>query len=145
MSHFSSSGVAQPSASIDPSTRYVRLGSLSWLHFLNDGSANYLPGILPVVLITLHVSVSLAGTVMSALLIGQNIFPENRSLGSGIAMGLSNGPAAVLLAVFSLIPALHSPQTALWVLVGTVALAGLIGLELPEHHPATAASATTLP
>lgn len=48
-----------------------RLLGLSWLHFLNDGSANYLPGILPAVLISLHQSVALAGVVMGALLIGQ--------------------------------------------------------------------------
>lgn len=48
-----------------------RLLGLSWLHFLNDGSANYLPGILPAVLISLHQSVTLAGFVMGALLIGQ--------------------------------------------------------------------------
>jgi len=50
---------------------YGQLASLGWLHFLNDGSANYLPGILPAVLLSLHQSVTLAGSVMSALLIGQ--------------------------------------------------------------------------
>jgi FSR family fosmidomycin resistance protein-like MFS transporter len=50
---------------------YGRLGALSWLHFLNDGSANYLPGVLPAVLLAMHQPVSLAGTVMAALLIGQ--------------------------------------------------------------------------
>lgn len=47
------------------------LFGLSWLHFLNDGAANYLPGILPAVLISLHQSIALAGVVMGALLIGQ--------------------------------------------------------------------------
>lgn len=51
--------------------QYPRLASLSWLHFLNDGSANYLPGILPAVLLALHQSTALAGSVMSALMIGQ--------------------------------------------------------------------------
>lgn len=50
-----------------------RLVGLSWLHFLNDGSANYLPGVLPAVLISLHQSVALAGVVMGALLIGQTL------------------------------------------------------------------------
>jgi len=50
---------------------YGRLAGLSWLHFLNDGAANYLPGVLPAVLINLHLRPSLAGTVMAALLIGQ--------------------------------------------------------------------------
>lgn len=48
-----------------------RLIGLSWLHFLNDGSGNYLPGVLPAVLVSLHQSVALAGVVMGALLIGQ--------------------------------------------------------------------------
>ncbi len=81
--------------------------------------------------------IALYATLPVGILIGQDIFPENRSLGSGIAMGLSNGLAAVLLATFSLIPALHSPHTALWVMVGMVALAALMGLLLPEHHPGT--------
>lgn len=51
--------------------RYGRLIGLGWLHFLNDGSANYLPGVLPAVLLALHQSVTLAGGVMAALLIGQ--------------------------------------------------------------------------
>lgn len=51
--------------------RYARLAGLSWLHFLNDGAANYLPGVLPAILINLHLRPSLAGSVMAALLIGQ--------------------------------------------------------------------------
>lgn len=50
-----------------------RLAGLSWLHFLNDGSGNYLPGVLPAVLVSLHQSVALAGVVMGALLIGQTL------------------------------------------------------------------------
>lgn len=51
--------------------QYGRLAGLSWLHFLNDGSANYLPGVLPAVLVAMHEPVSMAGTVMAALLVGQ--------------------------------------------------------------------------
>ena len=29
---------------------YGKLSVLSWAHFLNDGAANYLPGILPAIL-----------------------------------------------------------------------------------------------
>ncbi len=86
--------------------------------------------------------IALYATLPLGILIGQDIFPENRSLGSGLAMGFSNGLAAVLLAAFSLIPALHSPHTALWIMVVTVALAALIGLALPERHPDTATSET---
>jgi len=48
---------------------------LSWLHFLNDGAANFLPGILPAILVTLHRGASSASWVMSALLIGQALQP----------------------------------------------------------------------
>jgi len=48
---------------------------MSWAHFLNDGSANYLPGILPAVLISLHQPASMAGALMAALLIGQSLQP----------------------------------------------------------------------
>jgi FSR family fosmidomycin resistance protein-like MFS transporter len=48
---------------------------LSWAHFLNDGSANYLPGVLPAILISLHEPVAWAGVLMTALLIGQTLQP----------------------------------------------------------------------
>lgn len=51
------------------------LGALGWLHFLNDGAANYLPGVLPAVLIGLKLDVSLAGVVMTALVFGQALQP----------------------------------------------------------------------
>ena len=46
---------------------YGRLLGLGWAHFLNDGAANYLPGVLPAVLVSMGLSVSLAGTLMAAL------------------------------------------------------------------------------
>lgn len=52
-----------------------RLALLSFGHFLNDGSANYLPGILPAILIALHQPAAAAGSFMAALLIGQALQP----------------------------------------------------------------------
>lgn len=52
-----------------------RLATLSWAHFLNDGAANYLPGVLPAVLLALHMHVALAGSVMGTLLLGQVLQP----------------------------------------------------------------------
>ncbi|WP_372612543.1 MFS transporter [Halomonas sp.] len=52
-----------------------RLAGMSWAHFLNDGAANYLPGVLPVILVSLNLSVALAGTIMAALLMGQALQP----------------------------------------------------------------------
>jgi FSR family fosmidomycin resistance protein-like MFS transporter len=54
---------------------YGPLLGLSWAHFLNDGASNYLPGILPAVIVSLQVPVALAGTFITALLIGQSLQP----------------------------------------------------------------------
>ncbi len=66
--------------SIAPTRNSSQLALLSWAHFLNDGSANYLPGILPAILIALHEPVAAAGTLMAALLIGQALQPFTGSL-----------------------------------------------------------------
>lgn len=52
-----------------------RLAALSWGHLLNDGSTNYLPGILPAVLATLGQPVEMAGVIITALTIGQVLQP----------------------------------------------------------------------
>lgn len=52
-----------------------RLLGMAWAHFLNDGAANYLPGVLPAILVSMHLSVSYAGLLMAALLIGQAAQP----------------------------------------------------------------------
>lgn len=44
-------------------------------HFLNDGAANFLPGVLPFLLVGMGVPMSLAGTLMAALLLGQGLQP----------------------------------------------------------------------
>ena len=38
---------------------------MSWSHFVNDGAANFLPGVLPAILIGLNLPVALAGTLMA--------------------------------------------------------------------------------
>lgn len=94
-----------------------RLAGLSWLHFLNDGSGNYLPGVLPAVLVALHQSVSLAGLVMGALLVGQALQLPCGLLADKIGgrmliiwgmLGVSLAAAFIGMAgsVFVLIPAL---------------------------------------
>lgn len=52
-----------------------RLTGMSWAHFLNDGAANYLPGVLPAILVSMNLSVALAGMIMAALLLGQALQP----------------------------------------------------------------------
>lgn len=97
-----------------------RLAGMSWAHFLNDGAANYLPGVLPAILISLNLSVALAGTIMAALLMGQALQPlvglladrvGGRIMVAGGLVGSSLGGALIgfvsdfwsLLAVLALI------------------------------------------
>lgn len=63
------------SVDIHPTKSGFQIWGMTWAHFLNDGSANYLPGILPAILISLHEPVSMAGALMAALLIGQALQP----------------------------------------------------------------------
>ena len=74
---------------------------------------------------------SLFAAMPLRILIGQDIFPENRSLGSGIALGLSNGLAAVGLSALDLVSAARGTQAVLWLLVGASLLAGVVSLGLP--------------
>lgn len=52
-----------------------RLLVLSWAHLLNDGAGNYLPGVLPVILVSLDQPVRMAGVLITALTIGQAAQP----------------------------------------------------------------------
>lgn len=78
--------------------------------------------------------IALFSTLPLGILIGQEIFPENRSLGSGIALGLSNGLAAVALAGLGVVQAAHGVEAVLWVLVAALVVAALVSLRLPEAH-----------
>lgn len=69
-----------PRADAGP-TRYGPLGGLAWLHFVNDGAANFLPGVLPAVLVSLGRSPALAGTLMFVLMAGQGLQPVAGLLG----------------------------------------------------------------
>ncbi|MGC8460254.1 MAG: MFS transporter [Candidatus Dormibacteria bacterium] len=53
----------------------TRLLALTWAHLLNDGASNYLPGVLPAVLVAVHGNVHMAGVLMAALMIGQALQP----------------------------------------------------------------------
>ncbi len=65
------SGAAEPTPKVDGG----RLLTLTWSHLLNDGASNYLPGVLPAVLVSLHDPVRLAGGLMAALIAGQTLQP----------------------------------------------------------------------
>lgn len=115
-----------------------RLLGLSWSHFLNDGSANYLPGILPAVLISLHQPVHMAGVLMGALLIGQALQPlmgwiadrlGGRSL---IAIGLLGSSVG---------GALLGLTNQMWLFIGLLLL---IGVGNALFHPQALASVRSL-
>jgi FSR family fosmidomycin resistance protein-like MFS transporter len=71
-----------------------RLFSLAWAHFLNDGAANFLPGVLPAVLIALNIELKLVGIVMAALLVCQALQPA-----CGWLADRTGGRAFVILGV----------------------------------------------
>jgi FSR family fosmidomycin resistance protein-like MFS transporter len=80
--------------------------------------------------------IALFATLPVGILVGQDIFPENRSLGSGIALGLSNGLAAVGLMGLGLISSAVPPLHILWLLVAILLAAALLALRLgPRTHP----------
>ena len=48
---------------------------MTWAHFLNDGAAFYLPGILPAILTALHEPLAMVGIIMAAIYLGQALQP----------------------------------------------------------------------
>jgi len=73
--------VKHPSDTESGPPRYLPLAGLAWLHFANDGAANFLPGVLPAVLVATGLKPALAGTLMFALLAGQGLQPLAGMLG----------------------------------------------------------------
>ncbi len=81
--------------------------------------------------------IALFSSLPLSILIGQDIFPENRSLGSGIGLGLSNGLAAVALPGLDLVSSASGPEAVLWLLVGVALLAAVVSLRVPtDSHAA---------
>ena len=99
-----------------------RLAGMSWAHFLNDGAANYLPGVLPAILISMNLSVALAGTIMAALLMGQALQPL-----VGLLADRVGGRIMVVagLAGSSLGGALVGFVSGFWSLLAVLALIGI--------------------
>lgn len=53
----------------------ARLAGMTWAHMINDGATNYLPGVLPAILLDAHEPLGLAGSLIAALAIGQALQP----------------------------------------------------------------------
>ena len=114
------------------------LPALSWAHFLNDGSANFLPGILPALLVSMGLPVSLAGTLMGALLIGQGFQPLTGYLADRIG---GRRQMAIALIATSLGGMLVGIAPGYWPMVAVLAW---IGLANAFFHPPGLASARQL-
>ncbi|WP_291343953.1 MFS transporter [Acidiphilium sp. 20-67-58] len=123
---------------VGSTVRYGRLAALSWLHFLNDGSANYLPGVLPAVLVAMGEPVSLAGTVMAALLIGQAL-----QVGTGLLADRFGGRGFIAAGVLgtALAAALIGRSGSLALLLPALVL---IGISNAMFHPQALAGARQL-
>ncbi len=115
-----------------------RLLGLSWAHLLNDGAANYLPGVLPAVLVSLHQPVRMAGVLIAALTIGQALQPLTGWLADRLG-----GRALVVagLTVSSLGGGLFGIAHNTWVLV---VLLLLVGIGNAFFHPQALAAVRSL-
>ncbi len=143
-----------------------RLLTLTWSHLLNDGASNYLPGVLPAVLISLHDPVRMAGGLMATLIAGQTFQPVSgwladrlggRSLviaglfltslgGSLLGVAHSTNSLIALLFVIGVGSSLFHPQalagvrSTLWARHGLVTSVFLVGGELGRGLWPTVAS-----
>jgi FSR family fosmidomycin resistance protein-like MFS transporter len=128
---------SQPAANLTPGSRWGFWG-LTWAHFLNDGMANYLPGILPFLAEQRHVPVAWAGSFMTALLFGQGLQPL-----SGWWADRLGGRRFILLgvAMSTLAGALVGWAQNLWLIWGLLLLTG-IGNTL--FHPQAMTAARSL-
>lgn len=82
--------------------------------------------------------IALFSTFSATLLIGQDIFPENRALGSGIALGLSNAAGALLLMPLGFLAHHGHFNLLFWIFSGMAALmfcfAFTLGPRLTAQH-----------
>jgi len=69
----------------------------------------------------------------STILIGQYIFPENRSMGSGIALGLANGLAAVAVLVVGLFVTETNVLMVFWILAVLALACIVVAVALPAE------------
>jgi len=120
---------ATTATAVTPRTQPGRLTGMSWAHFLNDGAANYLPGVLPAILVSLNLSVALAGTIMAALLMGQALQPLVGLLADRVG---GRAMVALGLAGSSLGGALVGFTSDVWALLGVLVL---IGVSNSFFHP----------
>jgi FSR family fosmidomycin resistance protein-like MFS transporter len=116
-----------------------KLLGMSWAHLLNDGAANYLPGILPALLVNLQQPVSMAGAFMAALILVQSLQPLSGLLADRI------GGKSLILVGFSLSiagGALLGFSPNIWAVIAVLAM---IGAGNTLFHPQSLAAVRSLP
>lgn len=115
--------------------RYGPLSGLAWLHFINDGAANFLPGVLPAILLAQGRSPALAGTLMFVLLAGQGLQPL-----AGLLGGVLGGRRLMWVGVVGAVIGaglVGFTDSLAWLLV----VLALIGLANACFHPQALAAA----
>jgi FSR family fosmidomycin resistance protein-like MFS transporter len=117
---------------------HTRLFGLTWAHLLNDGASNYLPGVLPAVLASLHQPVQMAGVLIATLTIGQLLQPVAGWLADRLGGRLLMVTGLVLTSVGGGLLGL-APTT--WLLV---VLLACIGLGNSLFHPQALAGVRSL-
>ena len=115
-----------------------RLLGMSWAHFLNDGAANYLPGILPAILLSLHLPLTMAGVLVAALFVGQMSQPFMGWIADRLG---GRGLIITGLLASSLGGGLLGMAHATWILM---LLLLLIGLGSSLFHPQALAAARSM-
>ncbi len=115
-----------------------KLLGMSWAHFLNDGAANYLPGVLPAVLLSLHLRVTMAGVLVAALFVGQISQPFMGWIADRVG---GRGLIFTGLLASSLGGGLLGMAHATWILM---LLLLLIGLGSSLFHPQALAAARSM-
>jgi FSR family fosmidomycin resistance protein-like MFS transporter len=80
--------------------------------------------------------IALFAALPLSVLAGQDLFPGNRSLGSGISLGLSNGLAALALLGLDPLARAHGVDAVFWLLAAALVVAAIAVLALPGdgHH-----------
>ncbi len=115
-----------------------RLAGLTWAHLLIDGAANYLPGVLPAVLISLDQPVRVAGALIAAMTVGQALQPVTGWLADRLG-GRSLVVTGLLMT--SLGGGLLGVATSMWMLIILLLLIGIGGA---FFHPQALAGVRSL-
>ncbi len=118
--------------------RPLRLAGMSWSHFLNDGGAFFLPGILPAVIRHLHQPLFMVGPIVASIYIGQILQPVFGVMADHFG-GKIFAVAGLVLCVGAASLIGLSPNV--WILIGLVLLSGL-GSTI--FHPQALAAARSL-